>query len=214
MLVSQTIQINNQNFTLHPSGAIFWLEKSILLVADVHLGKVTHFRKHGAAIPSHVAFENLEKLTEVTNHFQPETVCFLGDLFHSKLNSEWNDFAKWIEYISAKVILISGNHDIIPQYLFEDLGVNVYEELKLGNFLLTHHPTKQDSHFNFCGHIHPGVKLQGIGRQNIRLACFFKSENQLILPAFGNFTGKFTLKPSEKDEVYVIADDQVIQVTT
>ncbi len=211
--MSLPIQINSQNFTLHPSGAIFWIEKSMLLIADVHLGKVAHFRKHGAAIPSHVAFENLEKLTEVTNHFQPETVCFLGDLFHSTLNSEWNDFAKWIEYTSAKVVLISGNHDIIPPYLFEDLGVQIYEELKLDNFLLTHHPTVVESSFNFCGHIHPGVKLQGVGRQNVRLACFFKSENQLILPAFGNFTGKYTLKPSEKDEVYVIADDQVIQVT-
>ena len=184
----------------------------MLLIADVHLGKVSHFRKHGAAIPAKVAHENLEKLTEVTNHFQPKTVCFLGDLFHSNLNAEWNDFAKWIEYTSAKVVLISGNHDIIPNYLFEEVGVEIYEELKLEKFLLTHYPTEVEEYFNFCGHIHPGVALQGSGRQTVRLACFFKSENQLILPAFGNFTGKYTLKPTEKDDVFVIADDEVIQV--
>lgn len=211
--MSIIITIKSQEFILHPSGAIFWEAQSMLLIADVHLGKVTHFRKHGAAIPPHLAFENLEKLTEVTNHFQPQTVCFLGDLFHSKLNTEWDDFAKWVEYTSANVILISGNHDIIPQYLFEDVGVEIFDSLKIENFLLTHHPTEKDRFFNFCGHVHPGVKLQSQGRQMLRLPCFFKNEKQLILPAFGNFTGKYTLKPSEKDEVFVMADDHVMRVS-
>ena len=212
--MSLTLLIKNNSFLLHPSGAIFWTEKSILLIADVHLGKVAHFRKHGAAIPAHLAFENLEKLTEVTNHFKPKTVCFLGDLFHSKLNNEWDDFAKWVAYTSAIVVLISGNHDIIPKYLFEDLGVAIFDELKLQNFTLTHHPTEVKGYFNFCGHVHPGVKLQGIGRQNVRLACFFKSENQLILPAFGNFTGKHTLSPSKRDEIYVIVEGEVVRVSS
>ncbi|RDK88369.1 putative phosphoesterase [Marinirhabdus gelatinilytica] len=185
----------------------------MLLIADVHLGKVTHFRKHGAAIPAHVAYGNLEKLTRVTNHFNPETVCFLGDLFHSKLNTEWEDFAKWVEYVPAKVILISGNHDIIPQYLFEDLGVQVFDELKIGTFLLTHHPTETEGCFNFCGHIHPGVKLKGVGRYFLKLPCFFKSKDQLILPAFGNFTGKYILNPSKNDAIYAIADGEVVEIS-
>ncbi len=186
----------------------------MLLIADVHLGKVTHFRKHGAAIPAHVAYENLEKLTGVVNHFQPQTVCFLGDLFHSNLNSEWSDFAKWVDYTSAQVILISGNHDIIPQYLFEALGVQIYKELILEKFLLTHHPTELDAYFNFCGHIHPGVKLQGVGRQTVRVACFYKTEKQLIFPAFGSFTGKYILTPSEKDEIYVLVDGEVLFISS
>ena len=103
----QNITINNNKFKLHPSGAIFWDEKEMLLIADVHLGKVAHFRKHGAAVPPNAAFQNLENLTEISNHFQPETICFLGDLFHSKLNEEWNDFEKWVDYTKANVILIS-----------------------------------------------------------------------------------------------------------
>src|SRR5690606_41124721 len=116
----QNITINNNKFKLHPSGAIFWDEKEMLLIADVHLGKVAHFRKHGAPIPANVAFKNLEKLTEIANQFEPKSICFLGDLFHSKINEEWLDFEKWVEYIKAEVILISGNHDIIPEYLYED----------------------------------------------------------------------------------------------
>ncbi len=209
----KNILIKNEIFILHPSGSIFWKEKKMLLIADVHLGKVVHFRKHGAPVPASAAYKNLEKLTEVVNYFEPETVCFLGDLFHSKLNEEWQDFEKWVEYCKAEVMLISGNHDIIPTYLYEDLGVKVFDELLLDGFHLTHHPTEIKGTFNFSGHIHPGIRMKGVGRQFIKLPCFYKSENQLILPAFGNFTGKHILTPSEKDEIFAIVEGEVICVS-
>lgn len=211
--MNKNIEINNNQFSLHPSGAIFWEEKEMLLIADVHLGKVTHFRKYGAAIPAQVAFKNLEKLTEISNQFQPKTICFLGDLFHSKLNDEWQDFEKWIEYTKAEVVLISGNHDIIPKYLYEDLGVIVFDELLLDGFHLTHHPSEIKGTFNFSGHVHPGIRMKGIGRQFLKFPCFYRTENQLILPAFGNFTGKHILTPSEIDEVYAIVEGEVICVS-
>ena len=40
------IKISENHFDLHPSGAIYWLEKKTLMLADVHLGKVAHFRKN------------------------------------------------------------------------------------------------------------------------------------------------------------------------
>ena len=209
----QNITINNNKFKLHPSGAIFWDEKEMLLIADVHLGKVAHFRKHGAPIPANVAFKNLEKLTEIANQFEPKSICFLGDLFHSKINEEWLDFEKWVEYIKAEVILISGNHDIIPKYLYEDLGVKVFDELLLEGFHLTHHPSEIKGTFNFSGHVHPGIRMRGVGRQYLRFPCFYKTEHQLILPAFGNFTGKYILTPSEIDEVYAIVEGEVICVS-
>lgn len=210
----KNIIINNNDFKLHPSGAIYWETKKMLLIADVHLGKVGHFRKHGAPVPTSAAYKNLEKLTEVTNYFDPEIVCFLGDLFHSKLNEEWRDFEKWVEYCKAEIILISGNHDIIPQYLYEELGVKVFDDLILDGFYLTHHPTEREDVFNFSGHIHPGIHMRGVGRQYVRLPCFFKTSHSLILPAFGNFTGKHILKPSEKDEVFVIVEGEVICVSS
>lgn len=209
----QNIKIKSNNFTLHPSGAIYWEDQKMLLIADVHLGKVAHFRKHGSAIPAHVAYKNLEKITEISNEFEPETVCFLGDLFHSKLNDEWHDFAKWVEYCKAQIVLVSGNHDIIPNYLYEDLGVKVIDELLLNGFYLTHHPSEIKGTFNFSGHIHPGIKMQGIGRQILKLPCFYKTQNQLILPAFGNFTGKHILSPTEMDEVFAIVEGEVICVS-
>jgi len=134
--LSQTIKINSEEFTLHPSGAVCWNSKNMLLIADVHFGKVAHFRKHGSAIPAQASFKNFEKLDELVTECNPNTVCFLGDLFHSKLNNDWENFVEWVDsHASLKIILISGNHDIIPNYMFEDLGIEVYDEMRIDGFL-------------------------------------------------------------------------------
>ncbi len=206
------ISINNQEFILHPLGGIFWVKKSLLLISDVHLGKVTHFRKFGAAIPRKAIHENYLLLDKIVADFDPFQICFLGDLFHSSLNQEWGLFENWVAKIPSEIILVSGNHDIIEPHKFEALDIPIFQELIMEEFLLTHHPEERLGFFNFCGHIHPAIKLRGFGRQNLRLACFFKSKNQLIFPAFGAFTGTHTLKPKKGDEVYAIVEDEVVQV--
>lgn len=210
--MTQNIQIQNQSFVLHPSGSLFWEEKSALFISDVHLGKISHFRKYGAAVPQKAIQANFELMDEVVEFFNPNTVYFLGDLFHSYINSEWNLFEDWVSKAKAEIILIYGNHDIISPIKYKELGIQLLDELILENILLTHHPEERKGFFNFCGHIHPAVKIRGSGKQSLRLPCFFKSPNQLILPAFGEFTGSFTLKPTKNDQVYAIAEGMIIKI--
>ncbi len=210
--MTTTIQIKHQNFELHPSGALYWKEKSAVMISDVHLGKVSHFRKYGAAVPVKAIEKNFELLDTVIAHFCPKTICFLGDLFHSYLNSEWRLFEKWVAPKSEEIILVSGNHDIISPLKYENLGIRVVAEILLNGFLLTHHPEQRTGCFNFSGHIHPAIRLQGTGRQSLRLPCFFKSKNQMILPAFGAFTGNHVMKKNSDHEVYAIADSSIIKI--
>ena len=206
------IEIENKNFILHSSGSVFWQDQNILLISDVHLGKIAHFRRHGLAIPENAIVENFNRLDEVVDLFSPEKIIFLGDLFHSKINTEWNLFAYWAHKTKAEIILVEGNHDIIDKQNYVDLNIKIHPELIIEEFLLTHHPTEKEGFFNFCGHIHPGIKLKDVGRQSLKLACFFRKENQLILPAFGEFTGNYFMKPNENDRVYAIANNEVIRV--
>lgn len=210
--MTHTATFNNQEFILHPLGGMFWVEKSLLLISDVHLGKVNHFRKFGAAVPRQAIHKNFLLLDQIVADFNPFQICFLGDLFHSSVNKEWEFFENWVAKTPTEIILVSGNHDIISPLLFEKLNIEIYQEWVLDDFLLTHHPEERDGLFNFCGHIHPAIKLKGYGRQNLRLSCFFKTRNQLILPAFGEFTGTYTLKPTKKDEVYVIVENEVLKI--
>jgi len=204
------ITIRQQAFVLHCSGAIFWKSQQMLLISDVHLGKVAHFRRHGLALPPDSAAGNFKQLTSVADHFQAQTICFLGDLFHSKLNNEWFAFEDWVNSRNEKIVLVSGNHDIISPTMYTAIGVEVLPEKIVNTFLLTHEPEIREGLFTFCGHIHPGIRLHGTGRQLLQLPCFFQTEDQLILPAFGEFTGKFILNPAENDRVYVITKEEVI----
>lgn len=208
------INIHNQDFILHCSGAMFWVQRRLLLISDAHLGKVTHFRKFGAAIPGSVIYKNFLKLDEVLGYFNPEGICFLGDLFHSSLNREWDLFKDWVQKTNTAILLIAGNHDIINPKKYEALGINTVSEWATEDgFLLTHHPEIREGLFTLCGHIHPAVMLRGKGRQLLKLPCFFQTENQLILPAFGEFTGTYSMQPTDGDIVYTIIKDAVIKVS-
>ncbi|WP_405251239.1 ligase-associated DNA damage response endonuclease PdeM [Dokdonia sp. Asnod3-C12] len=204
--------ISNNTFLLHPTGAMYWQEQDVLLIADVHFGKVAHFRKHGSAVPQEAIQTNFEQLDKAIAYYNPKEVCFLGDLFHSDLNIEWAYFEKWISDQTVRFTLVIGNHDIISPLRFEGLGITIYDERIIDGFLLTHHPEERDGLYNFCGHIHPGVRLQGMGRQALKMPCFFKKKSQLILPAFGTFTGNYLLEPEEGDEVFVLTPNEVILI--
>lgn len=206
------ISINNRGFTLHCSGALYWAEQRMLLISDVHLGKVSHFRKYGSAIPGQAMYKNFLKLDNAVEYFNPERICFLGDLFHSTLNNEWQLFTDWVARIPIPIVLIAGNHDIIHPQKYHDLNVTVVSEWVLDGFLLTHHPEERENLFTLSGHIHPAVLLSGKGRQFLKLPCFFRTQNQMILPAFGEFTGTYVMEPAEDDKVYAITKEDVVLI--
>ncbi len=210
--MTQTLRIRDQNLILHPSGGLYLEEHTLLIISDVHLGKISHFRKYGAAVPAMAIQRNFELLDEIVNFFRPQKICFLGDLFHSHLNCEWVYFEDWVIKTAVQFTLVSGNHDIISPLRYESLGITVSPQLVQSGFLLTHYPNELSDLFNISGHVHPAVRLSGSGRQSLRLPCFFKRGNQLILPAFGAFTGTHLMEVESDDEVFAIADASVIKI--
>ncbi len=164
------------------------------------------------AVPASADDKEYDKLNAVIDRFQPERVWFLGDLFHSYQNTEWHFFEQWVNCQTPEIALVMGNHDVISRDHFHHLGMKTYDRIQMGEVYLTHHPEEVDGFFNIAGHVHPSVKLTGGGFQKVKLPCFFQTESGMILPAFGDFTGTYTIKPKKGNKVYVCVDDQVIQV--
>ncbi len=210
--MTHSITINQNEFILHCTGAVYWVQKRLLLISDVHLGKVSHFRKHGVALPGQAMFKNYQKMDTIIGLFQPEGICFLGDLFHSSLNKEWDLFSGWVAKTGLPIVLIAGNHDIIHPGKYEAINIQVVSEWSTNGFLLTHHPEEREGYFTLCGHIHPAVELKGAGRQFLKLPCFFRTGSQMILPAFGEFTGTFVMTPQQGNAVYAITGDMVSEI--
>ncbi len=205
-----------QDLVLLPEKAIYWKQQKALIAADVHLGKVGHFRKAGIAVPQQLAQDDLSVLCRLVDTYQPQQIFFLGDLFHSAKNSDWNYFAAWREQCAhVDVHLIIGNHDIIKEEHYHQLNVATHPELKTGPFLMLHHPVpptelEKSNGYVLCGHIHPGVKLTGRGRQDVTLPCFTFGARQAILPSFGKFTGRVAIRHLPTDHVFGVLHHRVI----
>lgn len=210
--MSQILHFADQDFVLDASGALYWPAKNSVILSDVHLGKIAHFRKHGAALPADAQFENYSRLSRLIARYSPEQVLIIGDLFHSTLNSEWPVFEQFIRSHQTRYRLIVGNHDIIDPSRFSALAIEVSDTLNLDHIHFSHFPDHQSPNYRISGHLHPAIRLNISSSERRTLKCFYIKNNQLVLPSFGYFTGNARIKRSEVDQVYVIAEDQVIAI--
>jgi len=207
----------NQELILLPQKAIVWKNKKTLILSDLHLGKAGHFRKAGIPIPKDVHNNDLCHLTKMVQDFNLKKIIFLGDLFHSNYNDEWQEFINWTaDFPNVEMILVKGNHDIMPEEIYTSSVLKVIpKELLIEPFLFTHEPVKDKSgnkKYTISGHIHPAFTLYGKGRQSLTLPCFYFGENQAILPAFGSFTGNYRIQASEGDKIFLVSDRKIILV--
>ncbi len=66
--------------------------------------------------------------------------------------------------------------------------------------------------YRLAGHLHPAVRLSGRGGASVRLPCFRVGKSQMVLPAFGDFTGGATIVRIEGERIFAIAPPRVIEV--
>src|SRR5215213_5829438 len=208
-------KLHNQHLWLTAQRSIFWEEEKALIVSDLHFGKTGHFRKSGIAVPQTIYKEDLQRLVVLLNYFKPGKLIVVGDFFHSHENTELDWFKRWRDdFAHLKIILVKGNHDILKDRWYRDAGIDVIEkELRIHSFLFTH--DKCEDHkdiYTFCGHIHPGIYLQGLGKQSLRFPCFYFTKHHCILPAFSRFTGVALIEPRQRDHVFAVVENKLIRM--
>lgn len=188
-----------------------------LIIADLHLGKTMHFRKAGLAVPPHARGADQMNLLRLLQNEKPKELIVLGDLFHSSHNSEIDELRMITsQFPEIHFELVLGNHDILEHSDYRSLDFEVCEQKAIGNFILTHEPLTKvpNGQINMHGHIHPGIKLRGRGRQTIMLPCFHLNETHFCLPAFGALTGLAKRQPKKSDRVFAIVNDSIIEYET
>jgi uncharacterized protein len=218
--------IANEAVLLDAQRAMYWPRMRTLFLADVHLGKVSHFRQAGVSLSDAVqagatgaAFARMDDL--IARH-QPIHLVFLGDLLHSaaihRSNATLDALTAWrAKHAALRMTLIRGNHDDKSGDPPASLNIECVDEpLAMEPFAACHYPeTVVDGLHTLAGHIHPAVRLSGgygNRREGVRLACFWVSDHATVLPAFGEFTGTHVVKPRVGDRVFVVADERVVEV--
>lgn len=200
-----------QQLWISPQRCIFWEDQRVLILSDLHVGKAAHFRKAGIAVPQQIFQDDLHRLFHQVHHFNPTKIIIAGDLFHSHSNAEHDWFGRWREALTGTaVLLVKGNHEILSDEAYARLGIEVVgHHYALGCFSFAH--TLPDligaERHHFTGHLHPGVRLVGKGKQAMVLPCFHFTSTHCTLPAFSRFTGKHIVEPSSDDHVFAVVDE-------
>ncbi|HWK02703.1 MAG TPA: ligase-associated DNA damage response endonuclease PdeM [Puia sp.] len=208
-------RLKDQQLWLSPDRCIFWEEEKSLIVSDLHFGKTGHFRKSGIGVPQSVYREDLQRLLTQIQYFRPRQLLVVGDLFHSRENKELALFQRWREdFPDLGVRLIKGNHDILHDDWYQAAGIELSpERLQIGEFAFIHDITDDDdgkageeaaATYFFSGHIHPGIRINGLGKQSLRFPCFYFGEEYAVLPAFSRFTGMASIYPAPGENVFAI----------
>ncbi|MEO6869364.1 MAG: ligase-associated DNA damage response endonuclease PdeM [Ginsengibacter sp.] len=209
----------DQTLWLSPGRCIFWEEKKMLIVSDLHFGKAGHFRKSGIGIPQNIFKEDLQRLFSEIQFFNPSVLLIAGDMFHSSANKEMDFFIKWRNDIPhVSFLLVRGNHDILSAKFYKEAAIEVHKKTFLSDpFCFTHDlestcSEDQNELYTFSGHIHPGVKLNGAGNQSMMLPCFYFGKKYAVLPAFSAFTGLAKIRPAKSDSVFCLVKNKVMQM--
>lgn len=208
------IELKGEILKLLPESAVWWQKEKTLIISDLHWGKSAHFRKNGIAIPIQSQQSDEKKLSLLIEQKNPQRLLIAGDLFHSSNNLQVEDFSRFrSRFASLNMELIAGNHDILQKEQYKGFSLKVHREyLELPPFCIAHDFLKS-KHFVIHGHLHPSVRIKtkGFNQPGIKLRCFARTEDRLILPAFGSFTGSHILNQEDFHHLYLIAEDNIIQ---
>lgn len=170
-------------------GAIYWPSQNALLVADLHLEKASFFARGGQMLPPYDSRETLERLALAVRLTGARRVFALGDNFHDSCGPSRLEphAAGMLSALTRALdwVWITGNHD--PDLGSEAGGTRI-EEMEVAGIALRHKAEAGISGAELSGHYHPRLIVTARGRRVAR-PCAVRSENRLILPAFGALTG-------------------------
>ncbi|KFC68095.1 Metallophosphoesterase [Devosia sp. LC5] len=185
------LRFAGHNFEPLPSGALYWRAEATLLVADLHLEKMSSFARAGQLLPPYDTGLTLARLEADLRRTGAQRLISLGDSFHrdevSTTLTETDrarldmltDMADWF--------WLSGNHDPCPHAL----GGRCLPMVECAGLTFLHEPRRGASGL-VAGHLHPAAHIFMAGRST-RRPCFVHDNRLMILPAYGSSTGSINI---------------------
>ena len=215
----KTINFNNHKFQISNEGILFWFDKQIAIISDLHLEKGSSFSYSGQFLPPYDSEETLKKLSKGIKNHNIKKVILLGDTFHDK--NAFNRMSEKAFFLfnslikKYEVIFILGNHEnklkidhinFLNEYVIDDI-----------HFI---HQALQKSIFQISGHFHPVATIKS-SIKKITAKCFLHTNNHIILPSFGTYTGGLNIndpsfKPfvNQQSYIYMLTKKSIYKFTS
>ena len=192
MTAAAPIHLGGHRLMLDPAGALWWPERQLLAVADLHFEKGSACAVRGHLVPPWDTRATLDRLAVLLRRYAPRMVIALGDSFHDvggpcRLLPQ--DAARLGSMARAHQFLwLLGNHDPAPP---DGLPGQTAEWWEGGGIVFRH-----EAHGGgpeVCGHHHPKASV-ATRAQTITRPCFVAGLNRLMLPAFGAYAGGLDIR--------------------
>ena len=194
VMTSEPLVLNGVSLIADLSGALYWPDRSLLVVSDLHLEKGSSFAEKGVHLPPYDTAVTLDRLARICGQYRPQSVICLGDNFHDTGGPDRmgkTDRAALEHLISAHDWLwITGNHD--PK-LPDDLPGRSMAEETIGALTFRHEASGAPVHGEISGHYHPSARVR-TRQRSLSGRCFAHNMDRLIMPAFGSLTGGLTVR--------------------
>lgn len=190
---------------------LFWKEKEMLVIGDLHLGYEGALNENGIAIPKSQVEETKVILTNIFKKTgKVKEIVLLGDLKHyfsRILRQEFNDLKEIIIFLkenlkeSGKIIVIKGNHDKILTPITSLFNYITIKDFYLVDNVEFFHgdllefksvrPFSFDKNIDLLilGHFHPAITLREGAKQE-KYKCFLEGYSKeldkkiIIVPSF------------------------------
>ncbi len=187
--------------------ALFFPQKKILIISDLHLGYEEALNRKGVLIPRFQFKDTLTRLKPILEQTKPETVIINGDLKHEFgmiMDQEWREILQLIDLINTyakKIILIKGNHDVKLGPIARKRSIELVPRYEFDGYLVMHGDKIPEDlkqlkvHTLIIGNEHPAISIgDAIRRETYK--CFLigkfgswlKKWHLIVLPSFNQVT--------------------------
>jgi len=183
-----TIHLAGERLFLDPAGGLYWPERRVLVVADLHFEKGSAAARQGSLLPPWDTRETLDVLAVLLRRYGPEVVVALGDTFHDDGGAgrlQRADAAR-LGSMAEKFdfVWVLGNHDRQPNGL---RGASV-AAWRAGNLVFRHEAAEGRLAGEISGHYHPKASVPVRGAVVTR-PCFVADARRVVMPALGAYAG-------------------------
>ncbi len=210
-------EIAGEKLVLLAERAAFWPARRTLFVADFHLGKAASFRHAGIPLPSGTTTENVERLGSALDRTRRATSS------SSAISSTARKGARRARSSASRRGGSSASRSRSRSCAATTTRRRAIRRAngtwrasrrasRSGPSCSTTSRDRARRGYALAGHIHPAVRLSASGEASLRLPCFWFAARCGVLPAFGAFTGSAVVRPRAGDQVFVIAEREVLQV--
>ncbi len=182
---------------------LFFPEKGILVIGDLHLGFEYMLKKAGIALPESQISRMISDFKNVFNQlkkkkYEMKKIIFLGDINHffgSELK-ERNELAELMDFLEKyidkkEIIIIKGNHDIQKNFY----GITPKQYYIEEDVIFTHGHQQYSEILNnkikiiVSGHLHPSIMLPDKSDEKVEFyKCFlegkYNEKTFLVIPSF------------------------------